>query len=420
MLNRRARAIIRREYVQRVRSRWFLFTTIFVPLLMGGAILLPALLLEDEEGGDILRVGILDHAEGRAALRLAETLHTQQMDGIPLPAGRDLSNRELAAHLEAEDFDLYLLVPPDVLESHAVTIFTLGSLGMSARSRLETAVHEAILISELSARGVTSVDVEELLRGAELEVQDLREGRGGSEEAYQVLGFTMAMILYMMFLVYGQMITRGVQEEKTSDIVEIMVSSVRPREMMLGKIVGVGGVGLTQVAIWALMLAAFALYALAGAGPALARLGIDLAGFRFPIGLAVMALVYFVLGYLLYAGLFAAAGAMLGSEQDIQQVMLPFVIPLVIPVMILPGVIDNPDAAWAVTVSLVPFFSPILMLVRLTVGNVDARQVAASVALLIASVFGAAWLAGRIYRVGILMKGKRPNVPELVRWIRYG
>ena len=228
------------------------------------------------------------------------------------------------------------------------------------------------------------------------------------------------MLLYLMFLVYGQMIARGVVEEKTSDIVEILVSSVRPWEMMLGKIVGVGAVGLTQVAIWGLVLGGASLYGLAGAAATLAELGIDFTGLEFPWGLAIAGLVYFLLGYLLYAAVFAAAGAMVGSEQDIQQVLMPAILPIVVPIILMPAVLETPDAAWVVTVSLVPLFSPILMPVRTAMGGLAVWENPAAIALLLVTILGMAWVAGRIYRVGILMKGKRPNLPELLRWVRYG
>lgn len=418
MITRRTRAIVRREYVTRVKSRWFLFTTLLVPVLMGGAVLVPAMLIGSEE--EAPRVAVLDRAEGRPSLRLPETLRSHDLFAVELPAASPPTPRELAARLEMGEFDAVIVAPPDVFETGRVEVYTLGSFGAATTRRLETAAHEAMLLSLLSARGISGEDVERLLQGVEVLVRDLRAGAGGPSEAYQALGLFVSMGLYFMFLVYGQMITRGVQEEKSSDIVEILVSSVRPWEMMLGKLVGVGAVGLTQVAIWAALAGLFILFALASAAPFLAEVGVELAGFRIPTALVVMGPIYFVLGYLLYGGLFAAAGAMLGTEQDIQQVMMPLVIPLVIPVVILPGVIDNPDAVWAVAVSLFPFFSPILMVVRLSVGSVPAWQTAASVGLLLVFIWGAALAAGRIYRVGILMKGKPPNLPEVLRWIRYG
>ena len=249
----------------------------------------------------------------------------------------------------------------------------------------------------------------------------LARADGVPDEVYQVLGFGFALTLYMMFIVYGQMIARGVLEEKTSDIVEIMVSSVRPREMMMGKILGVGAVGLTQVAIWGVLIAGFSLYGIAGAAPALAEMGIDLSEFEFPWFLTMMALIYFVLGYLFYAGMFASAGAMLGNDQDVQQVMLPVILPIVIPIM---GCCrpwsSRPMPPGAVILSLIPYFSPILMTVRIAVGHAATWQVVLSVVLLVVSVGIVARVAGRIYRLGILMKGKRPNLPELIRWVRYG
>ncbi len=172
------------------------------------------------------------------------------------------------------------------------------------------------------------------------------------------------------------------------------MSSVRPWEMMLGKMFGVGAVGLTQIAIWAAIGALLSLYGLPG--------------------------LAFILGYLLYAGLFLAAGASLGNEQDAQQVVTPLVVIIVVGFILVIGIIESPDSRWAVIGSLVPLFSPMIVPARLAISHVPAIELAGSVSLLVLGMLGSAWLAGRIYRVAILMSGKRASLPEMVRWIRHG
>ncbi|MFQ5746108.1 MAG: ABC transporter permease [Gemmatimonadota bacterium] len=420
-INRRVRAVMRREYLQRVRSKWFLFSTLVVPVLILGIMVLPVILPEVLGGKEEIGVGVIDRSGTDVQDRLASGLAEENISVQTLELHPDVTPEGLADELPPEPpLQAYLFLPADVLESRAATLVEVKHLGASQHAAIRRALREAITVVRLAGSGIEGEEASAILRPATLDVEELRPSGRGPSEIYAAFGFVFAMMLYMMFIVYGQMIARGVIEEKTSNIVEIMVSSVRPWEMMLGKIVGVGAVGLTQVAIWGVVVAIASLYGLSGAMATLSDLGLDLSGFRFPLGLATMALLFFVLGYLLYASLFASAGAMLSNEQDVQQVMMPVLIPIVIPIMLMPAVLDTPDASWAVIVSLVPFFSPILLMVRLAVGNVPVWQSVAAIALLVLTILGTAWVAGRIYRVGILMKGKRPNLPELVRWVRYG
>jgi ABC-2 type transport system permease protein len=271
----------------------------------------------------------------------------------------------------------------------------------------------------LRLAGLESIDASDALARVDLQVMpfDEESARG---EIYQVIGFVFAMMLYVMFLVYGQMVARGVLEEKTSDIVEILVSSVRPRELMLGKILGIGAVGLTQVGIWAVVGVTLSQFGLGGRLGELIGLGMDLVGFAFPWTILLFGFLYFVLGYLMYAAMFAGAGAMMTSEQDVQQVLLPAMMPIIVPIILMPAVVDTPDATWVLILSLIPVFSPILMPVRITVMSVPVWQNLAAIGLLMLAIWGMAWVAGRIYRVGILMKGKAPTLPQLVHWIRHG
>jgi len=163
-----------------------------------------------------------------------------------------------------------------------------------------------------------------------------------------------------------------------------------------------------------------AAFGLAGAAPALAQLGLDISGAAVPWDLILWSIVYFITGYLLYSGVFAAAGALVTSEQDVQQVLIPALMPIILPILVLPAAMQTPDATWVVAMSLFPFFSPILMPMRIAASHVPLWQSALAVVLLLSATLALAWAAGRIYRVGILMKGKRPNLPELVRWLRHG
>lgn len=432
-LNARVRAIVRREYLQRVRSRWFLISTLGLPLLLVGMSFLSFWFVDrepDEFAG--YRTAVIDRS-GRLGPLVMEELRADSVPAVADPELAAVPDDALADRLLGSSYDLILVLPDGLLagaddgggeraagSSRPVRLLGREGVAAQARGTVADAVHRAVVRARLQEAGVERVDTRALLRRPAVASVSVFEEGTRSQEIFQAISFALALIFYMVLLVYGQMIVRSVIEEKASDIVEIVVSSVRPWELMLGKIVGVGAVGLTQLAIWGLVGGALTLYGLTGGAAVLAEAGIDLATVRIPPGLVTGILTFLVLGYLLYAGLFAGAGATISSEQDAQQVTLPIIFLIVIPFLLVQGVIENPDAGLSILASLVPFFSPLLMPSRMLVTRVPAWELAAALLLLVASILVIAWIAGRIYRVGILLKGKRPNVGEVWRWVRHG
>lgn len=462
LFNRSVRAVIRREYVERVTSKWFLVITFLVPVVMAAVVAFPTwLITQTGGGGQPLRIGVVDRTGADLARAVADELErggpagaadstpgrpavppggprgqrgapegpdgdgsgsirAAPAAGIPDTAGRG----SLAERLRSSDFDAYLVLGEEVLSGGDVELLSLRSIGLTERPRIRRAVRGAAMSSRLGRAGLPRTEADTLLRVADVGLSTTRVSEGGlqSQAAVQAVGFGMGVVLYMMLLVYGQMIVKGVIEEKSSDIVEVLLSSLRPWELMFGKILGVGAVGLTQVGLWAVVLAGVATYGLAAAAPALSRAGIDAsAALGLPLWEILGAfLAFFLLGYLLYSSLFAAVGAMAGSEQDAQQVNLPVTLVIVAAFIFLWPMMETPEATWAVAVSQVPLFSPILMPARVAIGVASPWEVLLATTLLLAGVLAAVWLAGRVYRVGILMSGKRPSLPELLRWIRYG
>ena len=430
-LNRRVLTVARREFFARVRSRWFLFSTLVVPLLFVGAMILPAVLV-DRSTSEPKPLLIVDETEERLSGRLIELLAEEGVPARRLPVRDGSSNstptaldslrsRILAEEgtVEEERAAAWLHLPPGLLESGRATLVEDRETGPLLRRSVSRALREVVTTERLSRAGLAAESIDAVLSPTSVEIEPLRveDGPAGLRQA---LGFVFAMALYVMFIVYGQMIARGVLEEKTSDIVEILVSSLRPWEMMLGKILGIGAVGLSHVAIWAYVIGIASILGLASAAPALAELGLDLSQVAVPWDLIGWSMVFFFTGYLLYSGVFAAAGAMVTSEQDIQQVLIPALIPIVLPILVLPAAMQTPDAAWVVVMSLIPFFSPILMPMRVAASHVPLWQLLLAIALLLVTTYLLARAAGRIYRMGILMKGKRANLPEFVRWLRHG
>ena len=443
-------AVVRREFMLRVKSKWFLLSTLGLPVLIVGIGALAgfvAVRAATDPGESRRIIGVADPS-GLIGDLLVDELSTESLEGVRAPDMEGLTVDEARARLAGSSYDLLLTIPrgagrraaempggggeaarPDAAaasggtdaEEGQTTLLALDNVPTIIENRVRSALQRASVRARLQSIGVESIDPGALLSRISFDVVNVTEsGEARSQELYRALGFAIAFLFYMVLLIYGQMIVRAVLEEKQSDIVEVMVSSLRPWEMMLGKIVGVGAVGLAQMAIWALVFALAGVYGLTVGAPALAEAGIDLASLPIPWGALTLVLFFLVLGYLLYAGMFAGAGATISNEHDAQQAIMPITMLIILPFIAVQGVIQSPNAGWAVIISLIPFFSPLVMTARLFVASVPVWQWLLSLVLLGLCVLGAAWVAGRIYRVGILMKGQRANLPQVVRWIRHG
>jgi ABC-2 type transport system permease protein len=222
----------------------------------------------------------------------------------------------------------------------------------------------------------------------------------------------MVMLLYVNVLVYGFAVMRSIIEEKSSRILEVLLSSVTAKQLLAGKIIGVGAVGLTQVAIWLAIIGAFSLVGLSSTGSMLANVHIPVIG-------VVAFGIYFVLGYFMYATMYAALGSMVNSDQEAQQVQWPAMLPIIFSVVMATPVLQHPNSPLAFWASLFPFFTPILMFVRIMAETPPMWQILLSIVLMLLTTWGLLGLSSRIYRVGILMYGKRPTLPELRKWLRY-
>ena len=310
--------------------------------------------------------------------------------------------------------DGYLKLPAAVLEGGKAEYYGKTVSNMIDINLLEESVSSAVIAERLAGAGVDRTRVEELTRGVDLKPVRLsatgeREDRG----AGFILSFILVMMLYTTVLMWGQAVLTSVIEEKTNRVVEVIVSAVRPYHLLAGKLLGVGAAGLTQFLVWALTLLLLSLF---GAGMA-ASLGVGKLPEISPMTL-VFFLVYFLLGFLMYAALFAAVGACVNTTQEAQSLAFPVFMPLILAVMFLMPVLQAPDSGFAIGLSLFPLFTPLLMFLRISVLQPPAWQIALSVVLCVLTIMGIVFVAGRIYRVGILMYGKRPTFPEIMRWVR--
>lgn len=407
-------AVVRREYLQRVRSRWFLFTTIAGPLMMAALVFAPAYFGQRQEASE-RRLAVVDRT-GVLYERLAPILEEAgyTLTEVAWSAG---VVPELGSRVAEDELGAFLVLDDETLRTGAAVLYGTGRPSPIRRIGIQSAVARSALQAQLADRGV---DVDALMSGGELRIELLTESPGGMQEPRVVMAFVGAFLLYMVILLYSVAVMRATLEEKTSRIVEIVISSMRPWHLMLGKIVGVGAVGVTQMAVWAasaVVLASAALPAVLAANPELSSLQ-DISEALPSVGQVLLLVGFWIFGYFIYSGMYAAVGAMCNTDEEAQQAQLPVVMLVIAPAILIAPVLENPTSPMAVSLSFVPFFSPILMWARAAAGAAAWWEVSLSFVLMGLTILAVAWVAGRIYKVGILMAGKRPTLPELMRWIR--
>jgi ABC-2 type transport system permease protein len=410
-------AIVKREYLERVRTKAFLIGTILGPVLMGVMMILPMFAMRT--GNKPLSVAILDvggslQAPVEQALRDARFDDKLRFEVRPGGSGPiEAREADLKRAVLAGTLDGYLLVPNDAVLASKATYYGRNVSNRIDLNVMQRSVGEVLTARRLTAAGLDPARVKDLTK--ELDLRTIRLSEAGEREdrgAAAIFSIILMMILYTSILMWGQAVMTGVIEEKTSRVVEVVASGIAPTRLLAGKLLGVGGAGLTQFLVWALSLL----------GVSLAAAGPIAGGFRMPEVTPLMLasfLVFFLLGFAFYAGLYAAVGAAVNSVQEAQNFIFPIVIPLVLGLMFFPTILESPDSTLSIVLSLVPFLTPLLMFLRIVVLTPPWWQIALSVVLTAATIAGIVWVAARIYRVGILMYGKRPTFPELVRWVRH-
>jgi ABC-2 type transport system permease protein len=410
-------AVIRREYLQRVRNRWFILSTAGIPLLMIAGMAIPIIMEARSDARE--RVIVIVDQTGALYDDVVEGLG-ESFEVERVPYTQDVI-QELDERIAEGQIGGFLLLDDETMSAGNAVFRGNENPGTVRRMRIQRAVVQSVLRSRLGETRSDEQGLDALLSGGDIQYVNLVEDglADGEREAGMVAGFVGAFMLYMVILLYGVQVMRAVLEEKTTRIVEIIISTVKPWQLMLGKILGVGAVGLTQLAIWMLclvLLATVGLPYLVVARPELLEVKelLDL----LPIGGGiVLFLAFFVTGYFLYSSLYAAVAAMCSSDEEAQQSQLPVTMLLIVPMMFLAPTMEDPNGPLATWLSFVPFFSPVLMFPRY-IGGAPLWQVGLSLVLVALTVVAVAWVAGRIYRVGILMQGKRPTLPELMRWVR--
>ncbi len=437
--------IIKREYLTRVRKKSFIIMTILGPILMAALFIVPIWVTSLEDDSDKM-IAVVD-SSGIFNHLLPETdkLHFTYLNKETL-AGAE---KEIAKN----NYYAVLYIPPTILSSPVVTLSSPKQPSLTVRMHIISALKSQIesfklIKKDIDPEVIQSVKTEVKVGVIKLNDDGTREEK--SSDLQMILGFVGGLLIYFFIFMYGSQVMRGVIEEKTNRIVEVIISSVKPFQLMMGKIIGIAMVGLTQFVLWAVLT--FALISIAstalvkdknifekqaqsvslmdkGNAAALSNakenISYDEVTAMFDslklidFGTMIFSfLFYFIFGYLMYSALFAAIGGAVDNEADTQQFMLPITVPLILSIVLMTNITTNPEGPIAFWFSMIPLTSPVVMMMRIPFG-VPWTEVLLSAVLLVGSFILATWVAGKIYKTGILLYGKKVTYKDLYKWIKY-
>jgi ABC-2 type transport system permease protein len=447
--------IIQREYLTRVRKKSFIIMTILGPLLMAATIVVPIYLAT--QTNEAKSIAVLDESGiFIEKFKDSDNLRFHYLNS-------DLQTAK-SNFTKSEDHALLYIPKPDVTLPTNAIIYTEKSVSINVTSYIKNVMNRQVEELKLQARlhelqpdKKNPVSVDDILRSIKtnVNINTLKIGEDGQEsksytELNMILGMFAGILIYFFIFMFGSLVMRGVIEEKTSRIVEVIISSVKPFQLMMGKIIGVGLVGLTQFLLWVVLTSGIVTIVTAtltsgnhtrsATEQIIKQQGLNqentsnlnpenensenLGGVMeainsvdFPVMIGCF-LFYFLFGYLMYAAFFAAIGGAVDSEADTQQFILPITVPLILSIVLAQFIIQEPDGPAAFWLSMFPLTSPVIMMIRIPF-SVPYEQIILSMALLILGFLGTTWMAGKIYRTGILMYGKKINYKELWKWIRY-
>ena len=410
--------IIKREYLVRVRKKSFIIMTILGPILMAALLIVPIYLADENQENRIIAL----NEDANYNLEDSEFIHF-----TTIPTSE--------AELLKTDFNespFYALL---YIEGENFTLYSNQQISLSVSKSIERQLEQLIEHEKLKLLGIDLQILEDASTEINITTKIISEDGNTSNsqaEASMGIGFISGILIYMFIFMYGTMVMRGVIEEKTSRIVEVIISSVKPFQLMMGKILGVALVGLTQFVLWIILtiiISTVAELAFLDANVMATEMNssdqsvilaqvAELTGGINLVQIFLAFIFYFLAGYLMYSALFAAVGSAVDAEADTQQFVLPITIPLILSFVLITPIMENPDGTLAFWMSMIPFTSPVIMMVRLPFG-VANWELALSIGILIASFIATTWLAGRIYRTGILMYGKKATYKEIWKWLKY-
>lgn len=418
--------IISREYFTRVKKKSFLLTTILVPIVIIG-FWIAIIAVSIKGSGDETSLAVIDNAG-----LLNDS--SNKSKSLKLTFIKNETEESFTKKYKAQGYKAFLYIPAfNVDSTQKFTVHSPSSLSISTNSALERLLNNAIENKRLIQKGIDPQIFKKI--SADVEVDNIIDseegGKKGNAKVATLVSFACGILIYMMMIIYGTQVMRGVMEEKTNRIAEVIVSSVKPFQLMLGKIIGIGAVGLTQFAIWIILMTALqgliplffpGVMDQVGNNPAVTgdagMMNSVMQGISsLPVFKIVsLFLFYFLGGYLTYASLFAAIGSVVSEDQqDAQQLVFPVLMPIILGFVIMSNSISNPHSSMAVFGSLFPLTSPIVMMGRITY-DIPAWQLIVSMLLLVGCFLFFTWITGKIYRTGILMYGKKPSWKEMMKW----
>jgi ABC-2 type transport system permease protein len=412
--------IIGREYMERVKRKSFIITTLLMPVLMIVLMALPTLIIMFSSP-ESKHIAIVDESG---------------VIGSQLKSNDDLTftltDKKFQEVVTDEDFDGVLLIGKDVVSNpKAVTLYTRDASSVQTDEVITGQVEDAIENERIKAYNIENL--QQILNEVHVDVDmstyrlnEDEEATATSSMVSYAVGTIMMFMLYMFILLYGQMVMTSIIEEKNNRVLELVISSAKPFDLMLGKIVGVALVAVTQVLIWAVIVCSFSAFVMpslitgvmSGADGSMSEVIGQFGDVTYVIGLFVDMLIYLIGGYLIYAAIFAAIGSAVDNVQDASQLQTIAVVPILAGLVISMAVVADPNSSMAVWGSIIPFTSPMVMMARIPFG-VPFWQLALSIALLYVGIIFVIWFAAKVYRVGIFMYGKKPTIAELIRWTRY-
>lgn len=442
-------AVVKREYVQRVRSKMFLIVTLGAPLMFALFTVVPILISSIRTGGPV-RIAVADET-GRMYERVRDSLtgarnedDVEDAAEVATRVGKDSDERieqaaksseqgfaveqvaldgrtredvtrQLDERVKKEELDAYIILPKDIMVSGDVLYYARNVGDVFTRGQVKNRLTQAVRDERLDARGITRETMRDINQPVKFKTAKAGGGGEGEDKGEGFfLVFGVGFVIYLTILMYGQVILGAVIEEKETRIAEILFSSIRSFHLMMGKLIGVSLVAITQFAIWGLAFAAFTLYGVAK----LADSGMNIKIPHLPPSVYAYIILFFLLGYFIYSTIYALVGSMVTTSQEGGQLAMPIIMILVVGFYFVFPVIRSPDSTFAFWVSMVPFFSPITMLVRIVTQTPPFWQIALSLGIGFATVALLIWLAARVYRVGMLMYGKRATIPEVLKWVR--
>lgn len=444
--------IIKREYLTRVRKKSFIIMTILAPVLMAALIILPTLLMMNQEQ-DYKKIAVI---EDGSDLFKGKISNTKNLEFVYL---EDVKISDLKNSFEQAGYYGILYISPEIISTpNAIQLLSKKQPPIGVLEHIENSLEKEIEKQKLMAYDIENLD--EIMKNVEtrISVQTIKiDDSGQVKETSTGIAMAMAYIggflMYMLVFMFGSQVMRGVIEEKTSRVVEVIVSSVKPVQLMMGKIIGIALVGLTQFLIWVFLTIGIAgilkstilkssdltevtqnvtkslmtdekqveaVVKAAETDPRMTEFAkIFESAMNQPWGLIIVSFIfYFITGYLLYASIFAAIGSAVDNETETQQFMLPVTIPIILGLMVAMGTMQNPESSLSLWFSIIPLTSPIVMVARIPFG-VPYWQLALSMGLMIVTFVAFVWMAAKIYRTGILMYGKKTSWKEMWKWLRY-